>query len=137
MPTFRLCDDVIDTAVLRRDMIAARCGAFVCFEGWVRDHHAGKDVSALDYQAYGALAQSEGQRVVEQACARFAISDALAIHRVGALQLSDVAVWVGVSAGHRDAAFDACRWIIDEIKSRVPIWKREHYRDGISDWLHP
>lgn len=137
MPTFRLCDDAIDADALRRGMIAARCGAFVCFEGWVRDHHAGKDVSALDYQAYGALAQSEGQRVVEQACARFAIADALAVHRVGALQLSDVAVWVGVSAGHRDAAFDACRWIIDEIKMRVPIWKREHYRDGISDWLHP
>lgn len=137
MPTFRLSDDAIDADALRRSMIAARCGAFVCFEGWVRDHHAGKDVSALDYQAYGALAQSEGQRVVEQACARFAIAEALAVHRVGALQLSDVAVWVGVSAGHRDAAFEACRWIIDEIKARVPIWKREHYRDGISDWLHP
>lgn len=137
MPLFRLSEDIIDGDCLRRGMIDPRCGALVCFEGWVRDHHAGKPVCALDYQAYAALAQSEGQRVLAEACERFAIADAVAVHRVGALQLSDVAVWVGVGAAHRDAAFAACRWTIDEIKLRVPIWKREHYADGISEWLHP
>jgi len=137
MPSFRLSDSPIDAAALRRGMTDPACGAMVCFEGWVRDHHAGKPVCALDYQAYAALAESEGQRVLTEACVRFAIVDAVAVHRIGALQLSDVAVWVGVSAGHRDAAFAGCRWIIDEIKARVPIWKREHYADGVSDWLHP
>lgn len=137
MASFRLSEQELDPSALRCEMIATSCGAFVSFEGWVRDHHAGKEVAALDYQAYAAMAESEGQRLLEEACARFAIVDARAVHRVGALQLSDVAVWVGVCAAHRDAAFAACRWIIDELKSRVPIWKREHYCDGISDWLHP
>lgn len=137
MPSFRLSHDLIDGENLRRGMRDPGCGALVTFEGWVRDHHAGKAVSALDYQAYAALAESEGQRVLAEACARFAIVDAVAVHRVGELRLSDVAVWVGVGAAHRDAAFAGCRWIIDEIKLRVPIWKREHYVDGVSDWLHP
>src|SRR5690606_7532225 len=91
----------------------------------------------LRYEAYVALAEAEGERIVLEALERFAALDACCVHRVGDLSIGELAVWVGVSAAHRDAAFDACRWIIDEVKSRVPIWKHERYADGRADWLHP
>lgn len=137
MKVFRLSEQTLDPAALRAELAAADCGACVIFEGWVRDHHQGRAVRALDYQAYPALAEREGSAIVAEAAAAHAVRRVLAVHRVGALQIGDLAVWVGVSAGHRDAAYAASRWIIDEIKARVPIWKREHYLDGVSDWLHP
>ena len=137
MRSFAISEVAIDPARLRQALHLPQCGALVCFEGWVRDNHMGKAVQALDYQAYRELALSEGERIMREAGERFEIVGAMAVHRVGALALGDLAVWIGVSAGHRDAAFSACRWVIDEIKARVPIWKREHYHDGISEWLHP
>jgi molybdopterin synthase catalytic subunit len=74
---------------------------------------------------------------MQEALQKFAIVDALCTHRTGDLAVGDLAVWVGVSAAHRGAAFDACRYIIDEVKSRVPIWKHERYREGDTGWLHP
>jgi molybdopterin synthase catalytic subunit len=109
----------------------------VCFEGRVRNYNAGRAVNGLSYQAYIELAEAEGRRIVEEARGRFEIERVSCVHRVGDLALGDVAVWAGVSAGHRAAAFDACRYVIDEVKARVPIWKREHYADGESGWLHP
>src|SRR6185437_8902467 len=76
-------------------------------------------------------------RIIEEVLARFEIAQVLCVHRVGELALSELAVWVGVSAAHRDAAFAACRYVIDEIKTRVPIWKHERYADGEAEWLHP
>lgn len=134
---FVLSEAPIDPATLARALADASAGAFVTFEGWVRDHNDGRDVLRLDYQAYPALAQSEGERILDEAARRFAIVAARCVHRVGALAIGELAVWVGVSAGHRGAAFDACRFIIDEVKRRVPIWKNEHYADGESGWLHP
>ena len=80
---------------------------------------------------------AEGQRVVEEAAARFAIAGVHCVHRTGDLAIGDLAVWVGVGAAHRGAAFDACRFVIDEVKSRVAIWKHERYADGDVQWLHP
>jgi molybdopterin synthase catalytic subunit len=134
---FLLSDQPIDAALLGRELADASAGACVTFAGWVRDRNAGRAVHRLDYQAYAPLAQSEGERILAEACRRFAVVDARCAHRVGALAIGDLAVWVGVSAGHRDAAFAACRYIIDEVKQRVPIWKNEHYADGESGWLHP
>lgn len=94
-------------------------------------------MDGLDYEAYATLAEREGERIIAEAKARFDVIDARCVHRVGTLTIGDLAVWVGVSAAHRGAAFDACRYIIDETKRRVPIWKREHYREGDADWLHP
>jgi len=94
-------------------------------------------VQRLDYQAFAPLALSEGGKILAEARSRFAVRAASAVHRTGSLAIGEMAVWVGVSADHRDAAFAACRWIIDEIKQRVPIWKNEHYADGESGWLHP
>lgn len=137
MSGFRLVDTAIDVDAAMRALDDRACGACVGFEGRVRDHNEGRGVRRLDYQAYPALAEAEGHAVIDEALARFDILGAIAVHRIGALAIGDLAVWVGVSAAHRDAAFAACRWIIDEIKRRVPIWKNEHYADGESGWLHP
>ena len=137
MNRFRLSDKAIDVGVERRDLDDAAAGACVSFEGWVRNHNDGRAVQRLDYQAYALLAETEGEAILAEAIARFNLRQARCVHRVGALAIGDLAVWSGVSADHRDAAFAACRWIIDEVKLRVPIWKNEHYIDGESGWLHP
>lgn len=137
MKKFTLADVSIDLVPLRAALVREEAGAFASFEGWVRNHNAGRAVHGLRYEAYAALAEAEGERVLSEALAKFEIVDACCVHRVGDLAIGDLAVWVGVSAGHRDAAFAACRFIIDEVKARVPIWKHERYADGVSDWLHP
>lgn len=137
MTRFLLSGSTIDGAAEKRALDDASAGACVIFEGWVRDHNDGRKVHRLDYQAYAALAHNEGEAILSEALAKFALRGARAIHRTGSLAIGDLAVWVGVSADHRDAAFAACRWIIDEIKLRVPIWKNEHYANGESGWLHP
>jgi len=137
MSRFHLSAAAIDAAVETRQLDDLAAGACVIFEGWVRNHNEGRDVVALEYQAYEALAASEGEAILAAAMTRFPLRCARAVHRTGRLAIGDLAVWVGVSADHRDAAFLACRWIIDEIKQRVPIWKNEHYADGESGWLHP
>lgn len=137
MPGFHLSETPLDIAPLRARVLDPRAGGYASFEGWVRDHHAGRAVNGLDYEAYAALAEREGERIIVEAKARFDVLEACCVHRVGTLAIGDLAVWVGVSAAHRGAAFDACRYIIDETKRRVPIWKREYYREGGADWLHP
>lgn len=137
MSRFELAESGIDVAGLRLVLRDEHAGAFASFEGWVRDHNEGKAVQGLRYEAYVALAEKEGERIVEEALGRFAIVDARCVHRIGELRIGELAVWVGVSAAHRGAAFDACRYVIDEVKSRVPIWKQEHYREGDAGWLHP
>jgi molybdopterin synthase catalytic subunit len=126
----------IDTNAARRELLDAGAGAYVSFEGWVRDQSAGRAVTHLEYEAFEALAVLEGDRVVGEALRRFPIKHALCIHRLGDLPLTEMAVWVGVSSTHRGEAFAACRYIIDEIKHRLPIWKKEHYRDGNSGWVN-
>lgn len=137
MGRFALSETPFDVATLRAQLLDARVGGYASFEGWVRDHNDGRAVTGLRYEAYVAMAQAEGERVIEQACERFAILDARCVHRTGDLAIGELAVWVGVSAAHRDAAFAACRWIIDTVKERVPIWKHERYAEGDADWLHP
>ncbi|SEK73762.1 molybdopterin synthase subunit MoaE [Pseudoxanthomonas sp. GM95] len=137
MSRFSITAEAIETAPLRGQLLDARAGAFASFEGWVRDHNEGQSVSGLHYQAYAELALAEGEKLLDEALALFDIVDARCVHRVGELSIGEMAVWVGVSAGHRDAAFAACRWIIDETKLRVPIWKQERYVSGVEAWLHP
>lgn len=137
MPRFVLSPTPFDTASLRAELLDARVGAYASFEGWVRDHNAGRRVTGLHYEAYEDLAQAEGLRILDEACDRFEVIDLHCVHRVGDLALGELAVWVGATAAHRDAAFAACRFAIDEVKARVPIWKHERYADGDADWLHP
>ncbi|HEY5568930.1 MAG TPA: molybdenum cofactor biosynthesis protein MoaE [Gammaproteobacteria bacterium] len=134
--TFAISAEVIDPETLKARLAAARAGACVSFEGWVRDHNDGEPVTALEYETHAELAVKEGEKVLAEACARFDIALAACVHRVGLLKIGECAVWVGASAEHRGAAFDACRYIIDEIKQRLPIWKKEHYANGASAWVN-
>ena len=134
---FTLHESALDISTLRAPLAHAQAGAYASFEGWVRNHHAGRAVTGLHYEAYAALAEAEGAQVIAEARARFEIIDLRCAHRIGDLAIGDLAVWVGVTAAHRDAAFAACRYVIDEIKSRVPIWKHERYAEGDATWLHP
>jgi molybdopterin synthase catalytic subunit len=134
--TFSITDQRIDPDALKTELTQESAGAFVSFEGWVRDHNDGAAVTALEYEAHVLLASKEGQQILAEAVERFDVLAASGVHRTGQLAIGECAVWVGVSAAHRGVAFDACRYIIDELKQRVPIWKKEHYRDGPSGWVN-
>lgn len=137
MPRFLLSEIPFDVAHLRAGLLDERVGAYASFEGWVRARNEGREVRGLRYESYAALAQKEGEAIIAEALSRFDIIDARCVHRVGDLSLGELAVWVGVTAEHRSGAFAACRWIIDEVKARVPIWKHERYAEGDAGWLHP
>ena len=133
MPAFRLLGEP-----LPREPpfdISVATGAVVSFEGRVRDHNEGRGVRTLAYSAYPTLALSEGDRIVAEAMARFALNAAACCHHLGELALGDVAVRVWAAAAHREEAFAGCRYILDEVKARVPIWKKETYVDGKSEWV--
>jgi molybdopterin synthase catalytic subunit len=136
MSAFRFSTAALDPLALRAELTDPSCGGYAAFEGWVRNHHEGQQVTRLEYEAYVALAVREGERIVAEARDRFGIHGALCAHRLGSLELGEIAVWVGVAAAHRDEAFRACRYIIDEVKHRLPIWKKEHYRNGDSGWVN-
>ena len=133
---FRISSTPIDVAALQRTLVNPRAGACVTFEGWVRNRNEGQPVQSLEYEAYAPLAESEGERILAEAREKFALVQSAGVHRVGHLQLGELAVWVSVTAEHRGAAFDACRYIIDEAKARVPIWKKEHYAGGATAWIN-
>lgn len=133
---FAITAETIDPGTLRDALTASAAGACVTFEGWVRDHNEGRAVTALEYEVYEPLAVTEAERVLGEARQKFDLIAASAVHRSGRLEIGECAVWVGVSAAHRDAAFAACRYIIDEIKHRLPIWKKEYYDDGDSGWVN-
>jgi molybdopterin synthase catalytic subunit len=136
MHSFSISHQTICLQTIRKLCLNDHSGGFCSFEGWVRNHHAGKAVDSLEYSCYQVLAEKEGNKIIDEAKEKFAIDSAYCTHRVGHLAIGDMAVFVAVGAAHRDAAFAACRFIIDEIKSRVPIWKKEHYGDGSTDWPH-
>ena len=134
---FELSRDPIDPAALRARLAAGDGGGFVCFEGRVRRSNAGREVLRLDYEAYPPLAEKLGREVVAEARERFGLAQVLCVHRVGSLAIGEVAVWIGVLAAHRGEAFAGCRYLIDELKGRVPIWKKEHYASGAAAWIPP
>lgn len=136
MKPFCFSSEALDTAALQRNMRDHTCGGYASFEGWVRDHNEGHAVTRLEYEAFAELAEKEGARIVQAAIEKFGVARAACVHRIGSLALGEIAVWVGVSAAHRDEAFRACRFIIDEVKHRVPIWKKEHYVTGDSGWVN-
>ncbi len=137
VPAFRIAEAPFGVEALHAALASNQAGACATFEGRVRDHHDGRAVAGLRYEAYVALAEIEGTRIVQAAIARHGCIAAYCVHRTGDLAVGELAAWVGVSAAHRGAAFDACREIIDEVKARVPIWKHERYADGAAAWRHP
>jgi molybdopterin/thiamine biosynthesis adenylyltransferase/molybdopterin synthase catalytic subunit/rhodanese-related sulfurtransferase len=136
MNTFRFSHEPLDPAALADALRDPACGGYASFEGWVRNHNAGLNVNRLEYEAFEPLAMKEAERIMAEAVERFGIEHAACVHRVGSLAIGDLAVWVGASARHRHEAFLACRYIIDEVKHRVPIWKKEHYENGDSGWVN-
>ena len=113
-----------------------QAGAFCSFEGRVRDNQDGRRVKQLEYQAHEPLCQTEAEKILDEAKSKFNIIDSACLHRVGLLNVGEVSVVVGVIAPHRDEAFKACQYIIDELKKRLPIWKKEFFTDGDSGWVN-
>ena len=131
----------LTTSVIRPDELRARlfdpaAGAYCGFEGWIRNNNEGHAVLRLEYEAYEPLALTEGQKILAEAHERYEYLQAYCVHRTGLLEIGECAVWVGVSAPHRDEAFQACRYVIDQLKVRLPIWKKEYYENGHSGWVN-
>jgi len=124
----------IELAPLVSAVQAPDRGGVACFLGLVRDHHEGRGVLRLEYSAYEPMAEAECRRIVAEVETRWRVAVALR-HRVGSLAIGDTAVAVAAASAHRDEAFAACRYVIEEAKRRVPIWKREFYADGTVAWV--
>jgi sulfur-carrier protein adenylyltransferase/sulfurtransferase len=132
---FDLSSHSLNRDKLHEEMAQNAAGAIVVFEGWVRNHNEGKKVSSLEYQVYPELARKEGEKILKEAKDKFNLHDVRAVHREGHLALGEVAIWIGATASHRDDAFKATRYVIDEIKHRLPVWKKEHYVDQKAEWV--
>ena len=126
----------IDLASLLSIVEAPEHGGIACFIGRVRDHHGGLAVLRLEYDAYEPMAEVECARIVAEAARNWPVAVALQ-HRVGPLTIGDVAVAVVAASAHREEAFAACRHVIEEVKRRVPVWKKEFYADGSVAWVAP
>ena len=133
---FSVSHSPINVDAVKKAVSDTSCGALVVFEGWIRDHNEGQDVERLEYEVFRPVAEKEGAKIIDEAIERFGVSHAVCIHREGLLELGEIAVIVCVSSPHRSEAFDACRYIIDQAKTRLPIWKKEHYVTGISEWVN-
>ena len=132
-PVALIVSEPIDRAWLEKQVLTDADGALVVFEGVIRDHDHGASVSSLDYQAH-----PDAERFLADVCAEVASAAGLrvaAAHRIGHLGIGDVALVAVVAAPHRADAFAACARLVDEIKSRVPIWKRQHLADGVTEWV--
>jgi molybdopterin synthase catalytic subunit len=133
-PPFALSEAPLDSAPLVRLVQTASDGAVVTFAGVVRDNFAGRATASLTYEAYPDMALRVLAQIADEARARWPIGQVAVHHRVGHLEIGETAVLVVVAAPHRQAAFDAAGYIMDRIKEIAPIWKREHWADGASDW---
>ena len=127
----------IDPMSIIRDVSNRRNGAMLLFLGAVRQVNDGRDVTGIDYAAYEAMAQRELDAIVVEASEKFATPDVAVQHRLGELGVEEVSVAIAVGHAHRDAAYAVSRFVIEELKRRVPIWKREHYTDGTREWVDP
>ncbi|MEX2177882.1 MAG: molybdenum cofactor biosynthesis protein MoaE [Gemmatimonadaceae bacterium] len=130
-----IVDRPIDPAALLAEVASPSNGATVLFVGTVRDMNDGTRVTGLDYTAYRAMAERELRDILAEAGERFATSDIVVEHRIGALGLGDASVVIAVAHPHRGEAYEASRYVIEELKGRLPIWKREHYADRKPEWV--
>ncbi len=127
----------IDTQHVLNYVTARDAGAVVVFLGVTREHTAGRKTASLDYEAYGDMALAKLRELESAAAERWSITRSAIVHRVGHLEPGEPSVAVAVSTPHRAEAFDAARWLIDTLKEEIPIWKKENWADGTSDWVHP
>ncbi len=132
-----IVDHPLDPAALLAEVASTASGASTLFVGTVRRVNDGRDVTGIDYTAYGAMAEREMAAIAGEAAARFGTERIVVEHRVGTLTLGEASIVIAVSHARRAAAMDAQRYLIEEIKKRVPVWKREHYADGTREWVDP
>jgi molybdopterin synthase catalytic subunit len=137
MSRVAIVERVIDVSSLIAEVAAPSCGATSVFLGSVRETNDGREVSGIEYSAYAAMAERELERIVAEAAARFDVNRLVVEHRVGTLDVGDVSVAIVAAHAHRAQTLDATRYVIEELKRRVPIWKREHYLDGTRQWIDP
>jgi molybdopterin synthase catalytic subunit len=136
-PVARLIRAPIDAEAMLREVAAPARGAVLLFLGVVRDVNDGREVTGIEYSAYEAMAARELEAIATEASERFGSSGIAIVHRLGTLGLEEASVGIAVAHAHRDEAYALSRWIIEELKRRVPIWKREHYADGTREWVDP
>lgn len=132
---FILTSTPLEQINLREGFSSTAAGALCIFEGRVRDRNEGRQVVALEYEVYPELCRREARVILGEANASFPIIEVRIYHRAGLLKPGETAVWIGVTCAHRDDSFKACRFLIDAIKHRLPIWKKEYYTDGESAWI--
>ncbi len=125
-----LVSEPIDPEPILAEMKRPEDGAVAMFDGIVRNHSRGRRTLYLDYSSYEPMALRKMEQLAADALSRFAIRDVRIAHRLGRLQIGETSVYIAVSSAHRAAAFDACRWLIDTLKTTVPIWKKEYFEDG-------
>lgn len=133
----RLTREPIDYHALTEAVRRPECGAVALFLGTVRDLTGDRITTALDYEAYPEMAARKMAEIEADTRAQWPVGEIVLEHRLGHLEVGDVSVAVAVSSPHRDQAFAACRWAIDRLKEIVPIWKKEHWADGTTEWVHP
>ena len=132
-----ITDQPIDYAVLTEQVRSHECGAVVLFMGTVREMTAGKQTVALDYEVYPEMADQMLQQLIDEARDQWDVHGIAIEHRVGHLTLGEISVAIAVSSAHRKEAFEAGRFLIDRLKEIVPIWKKENWSDGTTEWEHP
>ncbi len=132
-----LTRDVIDYHRLTEDVRSNNAGAVVLFLGTVREMTAGRQTLALDYEAFEEMAIAKMQELEDEARSKWPVENVGIIHRLGHLGLGEISVAVAVSSPHRAAAFEAGRYLIDRLKVIVPVWKKENWSDGSTEWVHP
>lgn len=133
----RLTHEPIDYTALTESVRRPGCGGVVFFLGTVRDLTDGKATTALDYEAYSDMAEKKLTEIERDARTRWPVGEIALVHRLGRLEVGEVSVAVAVSCPHRADAFEACRHAIDRLKEIVPIWKKENWADGSTEWVHP
>jgi molybdopterin synthase catalytic subunit len=133
----RLVREPIEANALLRLVSRPANGAVLLFLGIVRELNDGRAVTGIEYSAYEPMAERELATIAAEAAERFGTTDLAIEHRLGELALEEASVGIAVAHAHRAEAYDVSRWVIEEIKRRVPIWKREHYADGTREWVDP
>lgn len=131
----RVTHEALDAAALLREVTSPADGAALLFWGVVRDHNDGRAVTGLVYEAYAPMAEATLREIVDEARQRWQVGRFAVVHRIGELAVGDASVGIAVASPHRAEAYEASRFVIEQIKARVPIWKREAYAEGTSEWL--
>ena len=127
---YELTNEPLNVGGIARRVIPPECGAIVTLDGFVRQFTKGRETLYLEYEAYAPMAVREMEKLIDRARAEFEIAHIGIVHRLGKLGIGETSVVISVAAPHRRAAFEACEWLIKELKRTVPIWKKEVYADG-------